>query len=173
MSDDNNEGITMPSQASEWRGILPSQRPSIRSSSSSQCRHSRLHISDSEDESPSPSVKTKDYTTVSRLTECNHLTDENWHEWKDRMLWVLYSSDIAEYVSGFKKRPDPSIDHIGAQNWDKNHVWAQQVIINNIIWVQGKHKTRSKAELLLACSTCYEYYHIIHPVYSSTATQLR
>src|SRR5580704_13686319 len=107
MSDDDNESITMPSQASEWRGIFPSRTPSIRSISSSQCRRSRPHISDSEDESPKPSVKvlkTKDYTNVSRLAERDHLTDDNWHEWKDRMLRVLYNSDIAEYVSGFIKR---------------------------------------------------------------------
>jgi hypothetical protein len=132
----------MPSQASEWRGIFPSRTPSICSISSSQRRRSRPHISDSEDESPKPSVKvlkTKDYTNVSRLAERDHLTDDNWHEWKDRMLRVLYNSDIAEYVSGFKKRPDPSIDPIGAQNWDKNDVWAQQVIINNITASQMNH----------------------------------
>jgi hypothetical protein len=132
----------MPSQASKWRGIFLSQTLSISSISSSQHRCLRPHISNSEDESPKPSVKvlkTKDYTNISRLAECDHLMDNNWHEWKDWMLRVFYSSDIAEYVSGFKKHPDPSIDPIGAVNWDKNDVWAQQVIINNVTTLQMNH----------------------------------
>jgi hypothetical protein len=87
--DDDDESTTMLSHTSEWMGIFPSQMPSNRSSPRNQCKSLRHHISDSKDESPSPSVKvlkTKDYTNISRLVERDHLTDDNWHEWKDRML---------------------------------------------------------------------------------------
>jgi len=67
------------------------------------------------------------------------LTDENWHEWKERMLRVLYNCDIAEYATGFIKRPDPNKDPKGARNWEKNNVWVQQVIINNVTASQMNH----------------------------------
>jgi hypothetical protein len=116
----------------------------------------RSHTNDSEDEFPSPSVKalkTKDYTNVSRIAEHDHLTDKNWHEWKDCMFRVFLSCDIAEYVAGFKKHPDPSIDPIGARNCDKNDVWAQQVIINNITSLQMNHIGSKKTSK--PCSPCY------------------
>jgi hypothetical protein len=123
-------------------GISPSQSLSVRGSSGRRNRSSRPRISNSEDETPTPSnkaLKTKDYSNVSRLAERDHLTDDNWHEWKDRMCRVLYNSDIADYVSGFIKRPDSSMDPIGAQNRDKNDVWVQQVIINNVTASQMNH----------------------------------
>jgi hypothetical protein len=132
----------MPTQTSVWGGIFPSQEPSIRDYPRDRSRQSRHRTNDPEDEPPRPSIKllkTKDYTNVSRLAERDHLTDKNWHEWKDRMLRVFFNCDIAEYTSGFTKRPDRNIDPIGAQNWDKNDVWAQQVIINNVTASQMNH----------------------------------
>ena len=142
MSNDDDDSSTMSSQASEWRGISVGQTSGTCRSPANQSRSLKSHTSDVEDEFPSPSVealKTKDYTNVSRLAEHDHLTDENWHEWKSRMLRVFLSCDIAEYIAGFKKRPDSSKDPIGALNWDKNNVWAQQVIINNITALQMNH----------------------------------
>ena len=89
MSIDNGDSSTMPTNPSEWMGITSSRALSIRSSSGRHQRNPRSNVSDSEDESPGPSVKllkTKDYSNVSRIVERDHLTDENWHEWKDRML---------------------------------------------------------------------------------------
>ena len=107
MSDDDDKSITMPTNTSEWMGISSSQASSVCGSSGRRNRSSRSRTSDSEYDIPTPSIKalkTKDYSNVSRLAERDHLNDDNWHEWKDRMLRVLYNSDIAEYVSGFIKR---------------------------------------------------------------------
>jgi hypothetical protein len=52
---------------------------------------------------------------------------------------VFLSCDIAEYVAGFKKYPSSRTNPIGAQNWDKNDVWVQQVIINNVTSSQMNH----------------------------------
>ena len=84
MSGDNDSSNTMLSQASEWMGISHNQMQSI-----GQCRSLRSNTDNFKNEVPSPSIKslkTKDYLNVSRITECDHLTDKNWHEWKDCML---------------------------------------------------------------------------------------
>jgi len=112
----------MSTQASEWMGIQPNRSPNI-----DRRRSSRSNVDDSEDEFPSPSVKalkTKDYSNVSRIAECDHMTDKNWHEWKDHMLRVFLSCDIAEYVAGLIKCPDLIVDPMGTRNWDKNDVGA-------------------------------------------------
>jgi hypothetical protein len=52
-------------------------------------------------------LRTKDYTNINRIAECNHLTDDNWHEWKERMSCVFLSCDITRYVFSTIKWPDP------------------------------------------------------------------
>jgi hypothetical protein len=48
-------------------------------------------------------LRTKDYTNVSKLADHNHLTDDNCHEWKERMSDVFLSCDIKGYISGVTK----------------------------------------------------------------------
>ena len=43
-------------------------------------------------------IRTKEYSNVSKIADRDHLTDENWHEWKDRMKRVFMNCDITEYV---------------------------------------------------------------------------
>ena len=97
-----------------------------------------------------PSVKliwTRNYTNVNKIAEHDHLTDDNWHEWKERMRRVFYNCDINEYVTGAIKCPNEAVDSEGALNWDKNDSWAQQIIIHNVTSTQINHVgSKSTAE---------------------------
>jgi gag-polypeptide of LTR copia-type len=84
-------------------------------------------------------LRTKDYSNVSKIAERDHLTDDNWHEWKERMKRVFTNCDITGYVNGTVKRPTLFQDPVGANNWDKNDAWAQQVIIQNVTSSQMNH----------------------------------
>jgi len=40
------------------------------------------------DDDNEPSIKlisTRQYSNVNKIANCDHLTDNNWHEWKERM----------------------------------------------------------------------------------------
>ena len=53
-----------------------------------------------------PAIKliwTKEYSDVNKIAECDHLTDENWHKWKERMKRVFINSDITGYTTGSVK----------------------------------------------------------------------
>ena len=77
-------------------------------------------------------IRTRNYTNVNKIAECDHLMDDNWHEWKERMRRVFYNCDINEYVTGEIKCPNEAIHPVGTLNWDKNDSWGQQIISNNI-----------------------------------------
>jgi hypothetical protein len=77
-------------------------------------------------------IRTKEYSNVSKIANRDHLTDENWHKWKDCMKRVFNNCDIMGYIMGMVKRPNEDDDMAGAHNWDKNNSWAQQVIIHNV-----------------------------------------
>ena len=86
--DDTMSQTSHTSQTSEWRGFFSDQESNNRNTPTTNPRASTVSIA-AEDEVIRPTIellKTKDYTNVSRLAERDHLTDENWHEWKDRML---------------------------------------------------------------------------------------
>ena len=66
-----------------------------------------------EDDEDIPSIKlirTRNYTNVNKIAERDHLADDNWHEWKERMRRVFYNCDINEYVTGEIKCPNEAID---------------------------------------------------------------
>ena len=44
------------------------------------------------------------------IANCNHLTDENWHEWKEHMKRLFTNCDITGYVHGDIKQPDEYAD---------------------------------------------------------------
>jgi hypothetical protein len=94
-------------------------------------------------------LRTKDYTNVSKLADRDHLTDENWHEWKDRMKRVFKNCDIIGYIDGSIIRPEDDEFPVGASNWDKNDTWAQQVIIQNVTSSQMNHVgSKDTAEMM-------------------------
>jgi hypothetical protein len=55
-------------------------------------------------------IHTKEYSNVNKIAEHDHLTDENWHEWQERMKRVFINCDITGYTDRTVKRPDISID---------------------------------------------------------------
>jgi hypothetical protein len=73
------------------------------------------------------------------LADRDHLTDDNWHEWKDRIRRVFTNCDVTGYVDRTVKRPNQDEYSVGAHNWDKNDSWAQQVIIQNVTSSQMNH----------------------------------
>jgi hypothetical protein len=78
-------------------------------------------------------IRTKEYSNVNKIADCNHLVDENWHEWKNWMKCVFTNCDITGYVMGTVNRPNEDNDPVGVYNWDKNDCWAQQVIIHYLL----------------------------------------
>src|SRR5579859_1096369 len=103
-----------------------------------QSRSAREHAA--EHRKPTVSlIRTKDYSNVNKIAEQDHLTDENWHEWKERMRRVFINCRIIGYVNGETLRPNVLDDPKGASNWDMNDCWAQQVIIHNVTSSQMNH----------------------------------
>src|SRR6202167_3333831 len=95
-------------------------------------------------------IRTKEYTTVNKLLERSHLTDDNWYDWKERMNHVFTNCDITSYIDGTIPRVAPEQDGIGARNWVKNDSWAQQVIMDNVSTTQMNH-IRSKRAAHAMC----------------------
>src|SRR6202789_134191 len=116
-----------------------------RSSKVYQSKNSRTM-----DTVPPPSInliRTKEYSNINRIADRDHLTDENWHEWKERIKRVFINCDITGYTTGAIRRPNEFLDFVGARNWDKNDTWAQQVIMHNVTSSQMNHVgTKSTAE---------------------------
>jgi hypothetical protein len=103
-------------------------------------------------------ICTKEYSNVNKIAEHDHLTDENWHEWQERMKQVFINCEITGYTNGTVKCPDTSIDPSSAHNWKRNNTWAQQIIIHNITSSQMNHvgsKTSAEA-MYLALSMTHE-----------------
>ena len=84
-------------------------------------------------------IHTRNYTNITKITEHDHLMDDNWHEWKERMRQVFYNCDINEYITGEIKCPNEAINPIDTLNWDKNNSWAQQIIMHNVTSSQMNH----------------------------------
>jgi hypothetical protein len=72
-------------------------------------------------------IRTKEYLNVSKITNRDHLTNKNWHKWKDCMKQVFNNHDIMGYIMGMVKRPNKDDDMAGACNWDKNDSWWSRV----------------------------------------------
>jgi hypothetical protein len=58
-------------------------------------------------------LRTKDYASVSKIAERDHLIDDNWHEWKERMKQVFRNCGITGYVNGTTKKPSVVQDPYG------------------------------------------------------------
>ena len=57
-------------------------------------------LKDDEDLPSITLIHTRNYTNINKIAEHDHLTDDNWHKWKERMRRVFYNCDINEYVTG-------------------------------------------------------------------------
>ena len=104
-----------------------------------------------------PSIKlihTRNNTNVDKIAECDHLMDENWHKWKERMRRVFYNCDINEYVTGEIKHPNKAIDPVGTYNWDKNDSWVQQSIIHNVTSTQMNYVGKIICRRNVLCIIC-------------------
>src|SRR5277367_2195845 len=84
-------------------------------------------------------IRTKDFSAVSKVAECDHLTDDNWHEWKERMRRVFINCNVAGYVYDSVQKPNKDKNQVAANNWEKNDSWAQQVIMQNVTSSQMNH----------------------------------
>ena len=84
-------------------------------------------------------ICTKNYLNVNRIAECDHLIDENWHEWKERMRQVFQNCDITGYITGDIKCPNEAINPVGILNWAKNDSWVQQIMMHNVTSSQMNH----------------------------------
>ena len=99
-------------------------------------------------------IRMKEYLNVSKIADRDHLTNENWHKWKDHMKWVFNNCNISGYVTGMVKRPNKDNNIAGAHNWDKNNSWVQQVIICNVTSSQMNHvRLKSTAEAMYLALT--------------------
>lgn len=88
-------------------------------------------------------IRFKEFASVAKVPEREHLTNDNWYNWKERMSRVFISCAIIGYIKGTIKRPDKANDSEGNRNWLMNDNWVQQVIMNNITDGQMSH-VRSK-----------------------------
>ena len=70
-----------------------------------------------------PAIKlicTKEYSNVNWNADHDHLTDVNWHRWKEHMKRVFINCNITGYVTGEIVHPNEYGDPDGTHNWDKN-----------------------------------------------------
>jgi hypothetical protein len=115
----------------------------------------------------------KDYSNVSKVAECDHLTDENWHKWKEHIRCVFTNWDIIGYIDGTIQRPITSRDPAGASNWDKNDAWAQQVIIQNVTSSQMNHVGSKPTAVLMFGALVDTHENKVHQTIKHSYTRQR
>jgi transposase InsO family protein len=108
-------------------------------------------------------IRFKDYASVAKIPEREHLTNDNWYNWKERMNRVCNTCGIMGYLTGSRKRPDKTVDREGSRNWLMNDNWVQQVIMNNVSDSQMNH-IRSKR-------TAHEMFIALHSTHENKANQ--
>lgn len=99
---------------------------------------------------PDVSPMSQDSPVITKLNHVNSdittmkepLDDTNWIAWHGRICRIFLLCGVAPYVYGNLKRPDPtSTDPEILGIWDKNDVYAQLLITNNITTDQMAHVT--------------------------------
>jgi gag-polypeptide of LTR copia-type len=78
------------------------------------------------------------------------LNGENWTVWRERMMPMLQVCGLEGYISGRTKRPDPTEDPAGADNWDSNNAFARCLIVNNITDPEMAH--------VVGCTNAHEIW---------------
>lgn len=61
-------------------------------------------------------IRFRDYAHVAKIPEREHLTNDNWYNWKERMARVFRTCAIMKYLSGVVVCPDRKTDRQGARN---------------------------------------------------------
>ena len=84
-------------------------------------------------------IQTQHYSSACKLKEVYHLTDNNWYDWKERMIRIFFHCKIMGYIDGSIACPNVHADPEGADNWTSNDFWAQQIIMNNVTDSQLTH----------------------------------
>jgi hypothetical protein len=87
------------------------------------------------------------------------LNDRNWVMWKTTMRHKFKACKVSGYVYGDIKRPDPTLDPIGAKNWDFNDNYATMLIYDNISppqKVHAGHKDCSAHEMWMNLEAIFE-----------------
>jgi hypothetical protein len=45
-------------------------------------------------------IKFKDYTAIAKIPDRDHLTNDNWYDWKERFARVVSTCNISGYITG-------------------------------------------------------------------------
>jgi hypothetical protein len=62
-------------------------------------------------------IRFKDFASFAKVPEREHLTNNNWYNWKERMSRVSTSCAITGYIRGTIERPDKATNKEGSRNW--------------------------------------------------------
>jgi hypothetical protein len=82
-------------------------------------------------------VPTNESTMITRIKDV--LDDTNWAIWRTRMRCMFKQCRVLEYIYGDIKKPDPTLNPVGAENWDLNDNYAGMLIFENISNSQKIH----------------------------------
>jgi len=67
------------------------------------------------------------------------LNDTNWAVWKANMKHTFKLCGVSGYIYGDTKRPNPTHNPTGAENWDFNDTYGARIIFSNISASQKIH----------------------------------
>jgi gag-polypeptide of LTR copia-type len=67
------------------------------------------------------------------------LTENNWSDWKRRMIPILDICELWEYANGNIPKPDNTADPNNIRNWQANDKLAKLIILQNISKNQLQH----------------------------------
>ena len=67
------------------------------------------------------------------------LTENNWSDWKRRMIPILDVCELWEYANGKIPKPDDTADPDNVRNWQANDKLAKLIILQNISKNQLQH----------------------------------
>jgi len=109
-------------------------------------------------------VPSVDYVPIIESTAITQtrepLNDMNWSVWKGSMKHMFSLCNVAKYVFGNIRRPDPAQDPVGTKNWDFNNSYAAMLIHENISTAQKVHMGQD--------NTSYEVWRNLEAIHKIT-----
>jgi len=75
----------------------------------------------------------------SGITQFNKLSDTNWVNWCEDIIWMLNFLKVKDYLLGKIPRPDPDDDPDGGKAWDHNDSYTLHLISLNLSESQKIH----------------------------------
>ena len=75
----------------------------------------------------------------SGITQINKLSDTNWVNWWEDIIWMLNFLKVKDYLLSKILRPDEDEDPEGAKAWDHNDSYALHLIFLNLSKSQKIH----------------------------------